>query len=193
MLGGVLLLAAGLAPLPAFAQEHPARRVATIVSVAVEEYGKAVDARGKLISAQEYQETTDFLADASRAAERLSGTSAGAARAMLDSISKAVAAKRPPVVIDSLESRFAQLLGSEARLELPSGTFDIAAGRAIFERSCASCHGVRGLGDGPAGAGMNPAPPAIGTAAQMHGVSPAMMYRITSIGIAGTPMAGFES
>jgi len=39
---------------------------------------------------------------------------------------------------------------------------------------------------------MKPAPPPIGTAARMHGVSPAMMYRITSIGIAGTPMASFS-
>jgi high-affinity iron transporter len=193
ILGGLLLLAASLAPLPAVAQEHPARRVATIVSVAVEEYGKAVDARGKLISSQEYQETTDFLADASRAAERLSGETAAPARALLDSISKAVSARRPPAVLDSLEARFASLLGSEAKLELPSGALNLAEGRSIYQKTCESCHGERGLGDGPAGAGMNPAPPAIGTSAQMHGVSPAMMYRIVSIGIAGTPMSSFAS
>ena len=192
MLGGLLLLAAGLASMPAAAQEHPARRVATIVSVAVEEYGKAVDTKGKLISEQEFQETTDFVADASRAAERLSGETAAPARALLDSISRAVAARRPPAVLDSLETRFATLLGSEAKLELPSGALNLTEGRAIYEKTCASCHGARGLGDGPAGAGMKPAPPPIGTAAQMHGVSPAMMYRITSIGIAGTPMASFS-
>src|SRR3954471_23864191 len=78
------------------AQEHPARRVANIVSVAVEEYGKAVDDRGRLISSQEYQEANDFLVDAKRAAERLSGNDASAARALLDSIAAAVMAKRPP-------------------------------------------------------------------------------------------------
>ncbi|HEY2067885.1 MAG TPA: hypothetical protein VGG84_18180, partial [Gemmatimonadaceae bacterium] len=67
-LAGALLTA-----VPAAAQEHPARRVANIVSVAVEEYGKAVDPRGRLISAQEYQETNDFLTDARHAADRLSG------------------------------------------------------------------------------------------------------------------------
>jgi high-affinity iron transporter len=173
------------------AQEHPARRVATIVSVAVEEYGKAVDGKGRLISAQEYQEANDFLVDAKRAAERLSGVDAAKARALLDSIAAAVAAKRTPAALDSLERRFADLLGNEAKLELPRQPLDLAEGRRIFQQSCASCHGVAGLGDGPAGVRLTPRPPAIGTAAQMGGVTPAMMFRITSIGIAGTPMAGF--
>lgn len=173
------------------AQEHPARRVANIVSVAVEEYGKAVDGRGRLISAQEYQEANDFLVDAKRAAQRLSGNDATAARSLLDSIASAVAAKRPPAALDSLQVRFATLLGNEAKLELPRQPLDLAEGRRIFERSCAACHGTAGLGDGPAGAKLTPRPPAIGTTALMAGVTPAMMFRITSIGIAGTPMAGF--
>ena len=176
---------------PLGAQEHPARRVANIVSVAVEEYGKAVDDRGRLISAQEFQETNDFLLDAKRAAQRLSGNDATAARALLDSIASAVAAKRPPAALDSLQGRFAALLGNEAKLELPRQPLNLAEGRRIFESTCASCHGATGLGDGPGGVRLTPRPPAIGTTAQMGGVTPAMMYRITSIGIAGTPMVGF--
>jgi high-affinity iron transporter len=175
----------------AAAQEHPARRVANIVSVAVEEYAKAVDRNGRLISAQEFQEANDFLTDARRAAERLSGQQAASARVLLDSIAAAVAAKRPPAALDSLEARFAVLLGSEARLELPRRPADLAEGRAIYTASCASCHGVGGLGDGPAGVALNPKPAAIGSAAQMRGVTPALMFRILSVGIAGTPMAGY--
>ncbi|HEY2027181.1 MAG TPA: hypothetical protein VGG78_09235, partial [Gemmatimonadaceae bacterium] len=120
------LVAAVLAIVPAAAQEHPARRVANIVSVAVEEYGKAVDTRGRLISAQEYQETNDFLTDARLAADRLSGQTATSVRALLDSIAAAVAAKRPPAALDSLERRFAALLGNEAKLELPRRPLDLA-------------------------------------------------------------------
>ncbi len=179
------------AALPAWAQEHPARRVANIVSVAVEEYGKAVDATGRLVSTQEYQEANDFLIDAKRSAERLSGASAGPARALLDSIVLAVSQRRSPATLDSLERRFANVLGSEARLELPRRQIDLAEGRTIFERSCSSCHGATGRGDGTAAARMSPRPPAIGTADHMRGITPALMFRITSIGIAGTPMAGF--
>jgi high-affinity iron transporter len=187
-LAGALLFASTAA-----AQEHPARRVANIVSVAVQEYAKAVDGKGRLISAQEYQEANDFLNDARKAAERLSGDNAAAARALLDSVAAAVSAKRPPATLDSLERRFAAILGSEAKLELPSQPLDLAEGKATYLRSCASCHGIAGLGDGVADAKMNPRPPPIGSTEHMHGVSPALMYRVMSVGIAGTPMAGFGS
>src|SRR5215207_9103652 len=122
---------------PASAQEHPARRVANIVSVAVEEYGKGVDAQGRLVSTQEYQEAVDFLVDARRAADRLSGSNAAPARALIDSIAASVAAKRPRGTVDSLATRFASTLGNEAKLELPKGALDLAEGKAIYERSCA--------------------------------------------------------
>jgi high-affinity iron transporter len=191
ILNRFLVLAACCVALPASAQEHPARRVANIVSVAVEEYGKAVDAKGRLISEQEYSETNDFLIDAKRAADRLSGATAAPARALLDSIATAVVAKRPPAVLDSLEARFATILGNEAKLELPRTALDLAEGKGIYERSCASCHGATGLGDGPAGATLHPKPPAIGSAEIMNGVTPALTYRVVSVGIAGTPMVGY--
>ena len=173
------------------AQEHPVKRVANIVTVALEEYAKGIDDRGRMISAQEYQEAVDFLADARRTAERLPGPRGDSARVLLDSIVAAVNAKQTPAALAGLSTRFAKSLGSEAALELPGSPIDVAAGRALYERSCASCHGARGLGDGPAAAGLNPKPPAIGSARDMHDRSPALLYRIMSVGVAGTPMVGF--
>jgi high-affinity iron transporter len=102
-----------------------------------------------------------------------------------------VSAKRPPSELATLNRRFAAALGSEAALDLPNSPIDLANGRAIYEKSCASCHGMRGLGDGPAAAALNPKPPAIGSAQEMHDRSPALLYRIMSVGVAGTPMVGF--
>ena len=186
-------LGACLAVVPVGAQEHPARRVASVVSVAVEEYAKAVDGQGRLISAQEYQEASDFLTDARSAADRLPGAQAVAARALLDSIAAAVRAKRPPVVLDSLEARFAVLLGNEGKLELPRGALDLVAGRQLFQSTCASCHGVSGQGGMTIAGSTTPRPPAIGTAAVMHEVTPGLMYRVISVGITGTPMPGFAN
>jgi high-affinity iron transporter len=70
---------------------------------------------------------------------------------------------------------------------------DIAAGRRLYTANCASCHGDLGMGNGPAARGMNPAPPAVGSAEQMHDVSPALMYRVVTVGIAGTPMIAWSN
>ena len=187
----IMLTGSVLAVSTVAAQEHPVRRVASIVSVAVEEYARGVDAGGKLISQIEYQEATDFLADARAQAARLPGDRATAALAILDSIVKAVADRKPPADVKAIEQRFAAALGSEAALEMPTRIADLAEGRSLYEKNCASCHGLAAKGDGAAGRGMNPPPPAIGDEAAMRDVTPATMYRIVSVGIGGTPMTGY--
>jgi len=173
------------------AQESPARRVANIVSVAVEEYRKGVDESGRLISRDEYAEAVDFLKDARATASRLPGDRVAAATTLLDSIMAAIQAKKPPSALAELNQRFAAALGSEAALELPRNSIDLAEGGRLYAATCASCHGARGMGDGPAGASLNPKPPAIGSGKAMHDVAPAMMFRKVSVGVAGTAMAGF--
>src|SRR3954464_624000 len=81
------------------AQENPAKRLASIVGVAVEEYAKAVDDQGKLISKDEFDETYGFLTDARQVAGRLTGYDAPATRAILDSLTAAVAARKTPTAV----------------------------------------------------------------------------------------------
>ena len=188
LVGGLVSI---LSSQPLRAQEGPAKRLSSIVGVAVEEYGKAIDAKGRLISDIEYEEAVTFLKDAKEVAARLSGARAVAAQAILDSLTVAVVSKRPPTELAALHQRFSAALGTEGALDLPTKVIDLAEGKRIYEQSCATCHGALGRGDGPAATGMNPPPPAIGTREAMHDVSPALMYRIISVGIAGTPMVGF--
>jgi len=49
---------------------------------------------------------------------------------------------------------------SAALIGLPASVWaaDAAAGKALFEANCASCHGTSGKGDGPVGAALNPPP-----------------------------------
>jgi FTR1 family protein len=185
-LGALVLLAPQVA-----AQEQPARRMANIVSVAVEEYGKGVDARGRLTAASEYQEALGFLTDARGIADRLTGARAATARVLLDSIVAAAHAHQPPAVLDAIGRRFADALGSEGALELPAAPIDLAEGKRLYDATCAPCHGAAGRGDGPR-ASLLPLPPApIGDPKLVASVTPAIMYRIASVGVSGTPMTGF--
>ncbi|MGI9077923.1 MAG: FTR1 family protein [Gemmatimonadaceae bacterium] len=175
------------------AQEHPARRLSSIVGVAIEEYSKGIDQSGSLISDLEYQEAVDFLRDARDVATRLAGDRARSARPLLDTLSAAIGAKRPPSEVAVIYQRFVAALGSEGALELPRRALNVSNGREIYQANCASCHGERGLGDGALAAGMTPLPPAIGQASEMEDATPALLYRVISVGIPGTPMPAWAA
>ena len=175
------------------AQENPAKRLASIVGVAVEEYAKAVDDRGKLISKDEFDETYGFLTDAKLVAVRLNGYDAGATRAILDSLTVAVAARKPPAAVKDFYRRFAGSLGTAGAMDLPKGPLDTAEGRRLYSRNCASCHGMSGAGDGPAAHSLSTAPPAVGLKDRTPELTPTLAYNVISVGVRGTAMAPFAS
>jgi len=150
----LLALALGGAEPGLQAQEHPARRLSSIVGVAVEEYAKGIDERGRVVSELEYQEAVDFLRDARDVALRLAGDRARSARPLLDTLSSAVGSRKSPREVAAIYSRFVDALGSEGALELSRRALNVAKGREIYQANCASCHGERGLGDGALASGM---------------------------------------
>jgi mono/diheme cytochrome c family protein len=74
----------------------------------------------------------------------------------------------------------------------------IAKGRVLFGKTCASCHGTEGKGNGPASKGLidvwkNPIIPADLTRAHYKsGNTSKDLYRTISTGLDGTPMIGFH-
>jgi high-affinity iron transporter len=175
------------------AQENPAKRLSSIVGVAVEEYAKAVDDRGKLISKDEFDETYGFLTDARQVAARLVGYDAARTRAILDSLSAAVAERKPPATVRELHRHFATSLGTAGAMDLPSGPLDMAQGHALYIKNCSSCHGIAGAGDGPAAHTLSTPPPAIGVKSSTPELTPTLAYNVISVGVRGTAMPGFAS
>ncbi|MGI9077829.1 MAG: FTR1 family protein [Gemmatimonadaceae bacterium] len=192
-LGLAVLILAVANPVAAQAQENPAKRLSSIVSVAIEEYGKAIDDNGRLVSDLEYTETTSFLEDARGVAQRLRGYNARASRALLDTLAIAVNAKRPPREVKLIQARFNGALGAAGALDLPTAPLDTALGHTLYTANCASCHGDRGLGDGPAAKGLPIVPPPIGSASEIPDLSSTLAYNVVSVGIGGSPMPAFAN
>jgi high-affinity iron transporter len=189
LIGALLALVCTLAG-PARAQDMTAS-IAKTVLVAIDEYGKGMDATGRVLLQEEYDEAVMFLAEARKKAERLPSERAGA-RAIIDSLIAAVAAKKPPSEVAELGRRFEASLGSAGQLEMPSQPLNIATGRALYQKECAICHGPTGGGDGPGGRALRPPPPAIGDRIAMHDVTPKVMFAKVSVGVAGTAMTAYE-
>jgi len=187
-----------LAPHAARAQQtgteaDQAKRLASVVAVAVEEYGKGIDSRGALISNDEYTETTGFLDDARQIAQRLTGPYAVATRATLDTLVEAAREKRPPAALQAIHTRFVEALGTVGAMELPTAPLDTAIGHQLFTSNCSSCHGAAGLGDGIAAKSLTTPPPAIGNRAATPTLTGPLVFNVVSVGVRGTAMPAFAT
>jgi high-affinity iron transporter len=175
------------------AQENPAKRLASIVGVAVEEYAKAVDENGKLISKDEYDETSGFLADARPIAARLNSYNAPTVQAVLDSLIAAVRDRKPPSAARELHRLFSAALGAAGAMDLPRAPLNVDEGHRLFSTNCSSCHGVTGAGDGVTAHTLSTAPPPIGVRAQTPELTPTLAYNVISVGVRGTAMPAFAA
>jgi mono/diheme cytochrome c family protein len=69
----------------------------------------------------------------------------------------------------------------------------IADGANMFNRSCASCHGKTGQGDGPAAKQLTPPPSNLVDGEWKHGTSDAEIFTVIRNGVPKTAMKGFAS
>jgi len=69
----------------------------------------------------------------------------------------------------------------------------IAAGKGVYDKNCANCHGKTGLGDGAMGTELNPKPPNLTDAEWKHGDTDGEIFLVIKDGSKGTGMKGFNS
>ncbi|NUN06596.1 MAG: cytochrome c [Bdellovibrio sp.] len=68
----------------------------------------------------------------------------------------------------------------------------VAYGEKVFKTNCAMCHGEKGLGDGAAGAGLNPKPRNLVEGKWTQGGGDIAHFNVLTNGIKGTSMAGYS-
>lgn len=76
---------------------------------------------------------------------------------------------------------------------LPSTPARVEAGKALYSKNCAACHGEKGDGNGPAGKMMNPKPRDFKAGNFKNGDKPDQIFKTITEGLSGTAMAPFKT
>jgi len=156
------------------------------------DYGAAVQ-NGRVVSAAEYAEMSEFSATASTRIAALPETPARARLiAEAQALQREIGAKTAPEAV----ARRARAIGGMLLSAYPVAVAprmppDFARGAALYAANCASCHGARGDGRGPAAATLNPPPIAFADITRARERSLFALYQVISQGIDGTAMQSF--
>ena len=188
----LLALAASTLAAPAFAGGDPSVLLQLVDYVGVD-YAGAVSA-GKVVDAGEYAEMQEFGARIVEGVELLDDAPARPALlADARALAGLVARKASPGEVADLTRRMRDGLMRDYPVAVtPQRPPDLARGRLLYQQSCASCHGAAGHGDGPAAAGMEPAPIDFHDLARARQRSLYGLYNTITLGVAGTGMASFS-
>ena len=158
------------------------------------DYGGAVSG-GRVKSASEYAEMTEFAASVS---DRLMALPPTPARGQLitgaTQLRGVIAAKGEPKEVARIaHSLAADLLKAYPVPLAPSKAPDLARGASLFAQNCASCHGMTGDGHGPDAVKLSTPPIAFSEIVRARQRSPFALYQVIDQGIDGTAMQSFAT
>lgn len=170
-----------------------ARRVADVVSIAIDEYGAGVVA-GKVVSEGELREARLFLDEARQSAALLPADTREEVLRYLDSLGSGFSSLRPKAEMSESLGGLRDLLEGDLGLTLdvmPERAPSLARGETLYRRYCEQCHGIAGAGDGPLAGTLDPPPTDLTDDQALRTVSPVDFFRKVNVGVAGTAMPGF--
>lgn len=180
------------APLAAAGENERLARILHLLDYMAVDYPGTV-AEGRVTNEGEYAEMVEF---SQRAGELIAALPPRQAQARLQARARHVArlirerAAPDQVVAALADLRQALLRAYPVRLA-PRRTPDLERGARLYARQCASCHGLQGRGDGPAAAGLDPAPIDFHDAGRAGARSLLGLYNAITLGVEGTAMRGY--
>jgi len=171
-----------------------AGRVASVLELAATEYADAVEG-GAVVNEEEYEESLEFTAEAARLFDRLRSLSEAGdvadVAAGIERLRTIVEEKGPRDRYREEAVRLSALLAEgwgAVTVPEPDRLPSAAAGARLYRRSCASCHGASGAGDGPAAEGLRPPPSDLTGPARSAEATPARDFQVVTLGIPATSM-----
>ncbi len=188
---GFLMVVTPLAARAEVGEASP-RFLVHLLDYLAKDYGGAV-ANGKILSKSEFHEQTEFAESAVKTNAALAETKGvPAIKEKLERLSGLIHGKADAAEVSALAREIQAEVIAVAKLEIaPTQWPSLARGRELFAKTCVSCHGVTGRGDGPAGVAFTPRP-ANFLDAHMRGISPFQAFNTIRLGVPGTGMAPFH-
>ena len=190
-------MASSFRPAPGAQEPDPSalvRRIAATIQLAAQEYALGVR-DGKVVAPAEVDEARLFLTEAGKTAGRLPAPGSADVKAGISRMLALVLATAPADSVAGAAHAVIAGLGSRYQIALddvPDQTPSLARGAAVYQTTCARCHGGLGRGDGADGSGLDPAPTNLADATALADVSPLDFYRRITVGTAGTAMPAYE-
>ncbi len=148
---------------------------------------------GKVVSQGEYNEMLEFSASAEKYFTTFSTQWSDADSAevgqLVYNVIGLIKAKASPDSVTIIATQAKQKIQAITGLKTAPAKYpDIATGQKLYVTECAKCHGNTGLGDGPEGKELDPAPRNFHDAERMSEIGAAHAFNTIRLGIEGTGM-----
>jgi high-affinity iron transporter len=148
---------------------------------------------GQVLSASEFAEMREFAGTVrQRIAQLPAGAGTPALQAQAAHLVQLIDAKADAAEVARQAHALADaLLAAYPVPTAPARAPDLARGAALYQQTCAACHGAGGHGDGPAGRALDPPPIDFTDRARADQRSALSLFEAVSQGVKGTAMAGY--
>ncbi|MCC7546609.1 MAG: FTR1 family protein [Burkholderiales bacterium] len=188
----LFLLVFLLVPLGAPAAPPDSQAVLNMLDYVSVEYPEFVR-DGQVLDQEEYAEQVEF---SSRVRDLVGAMPAGARHTDLvnqaEELVGLIADKAQAQHVVALARKLQAGLVTEYQIVVaPRRAPDPAEGAQLYASNCGSCHGAQGRGNGPAAAGLDPAPTDFTDVARASARSVFGLYNTISLGVTGTSMPAF--
>jgi high-affinity iron transporter len=185
-----------LAATPAGAADSPsseeqARRATHLLEYLAADYPGTVR-DGQVVNPLEYSEQIEFAAQIHANLSDLGVADSDALRVAIARFESAIRDRAPGDAVSGQARELASAVRERFAVRaVPFKTPDLANGRALYDASCASCHGATGLGDGGAGKSLDPPPRNFHERERLLALSPFALFSTITYGLDGTGMQAF--
>ncbi|MDX3772832.1 cytochrome c/FTR1 family iron permease [Chromatiaceae bacterium AAb-1] len=181
-----LLLICLLLSLPLQASD----RLIQLIEYIGADYSEAVQ-QGEIVSEAEYAEMTEFAGLVVHELEQAQASAGLQQQAR--QLQQLVADKADAEQIKQLTAIMRkQVVQSMPVIPVPERLPDLQHGKALYATNCATCHGAEGKGDGPAAAGLDPAPTDFHDTERYSARSLFGLFNTISLGVEDTAMVAFS-